>query len=53
VKCKVGGLVVRLVAVALETGRKGDFIQVKNRSSKKIIQVKLDSSKHATYSTEG
>jgi flagella basal body P-ring formation protein FlgA len=40
-------LTVRIAATVLESGRKGDFIRVKNNSSKKIIEVELVDEKQA------
>jgi flagella basal body P-ring formation protein FlgA len=40
-------LTVRIAATVLESGRKGDFIRVKNNASQKIIEVELVDEKQA------
>lgn len=47
VECVAGALSVRVAATVLESGRRGDFIKVKNNSSNKVIEVELVEEKTA------
>ncbi len=41
IECKLGNMVVNAAVLALENGRKNDFIKVRNQSSNKIFTVRL------------
>lgn len=53
VQCKSGALNVKVVAIALQPGRQGDFIKVRNRSSQKEFMVQLTGPKKAQYRLKG
>jgi len=47
VECRSGALSVRVAATAMENGRMGDVIKVKNNSSKKTFDAELVSEREA------
>ena len=47
VECIAGTLSVRVAATVLESGRRGDYIKVRNNSSNKVIEVELTEEKTA------
>lgn len=51
VRCQSGALTVKVAAVALQKGREGDFIRVKNKASQKEFMVELIGPKKAVFNT--
>ena len=49
IESRHGGLSVKIIAMALETGRKGDFVKFENRSSKKVFSARLTGIKEALF----
>lgn len=53
INCGKGILNVRIAAVAMESGRLGDVVQVKNKSSQKTFRAELTGPKEAKITIDG